>query len=147
MQNRLLARKLAKVLGDDPELALEELQTALARNSPRLAASVSGVLEAADSLVSKYARLHGVQSELSGDAFSDWHLDGGRIESGRGWKQLLGYAENELADSIAAWRKLAHPDDLQAFNALVGQVMKASKGKATSQQVNEILRRKLDAGA
>ncbi|MNC97363.1 Aspartyl/glutamyl-tRNA(Asn/Gln) amidotransferase subunit B [compost metagenome] len=31
----------------------------------------------------------------------------------------------------------------KAFNALVGQVMKASKGKANPAQVNEILRRKL----
>ncbi len=31
----------------------------------------------------------------------------------------------------------------KAFNALVGQVMKATKGKANPQQVNEILRRKL----
>jgi aspartyl-tRNA(Asn)/glutamyl-tRNA(Gln) amidotransferase subunit B len=33
----------------------------------------------------------------------------------------------------------------KAFNALVGQVMKASKGKANPAQVNEILRRKLDS--
>ena len=32
----------------------------------------------------------------------------------------------------------------KAFNSLVGQVMKASKGKANPAQVNEILRRKLD---
>ncbi len=32
----------------------------------------------------------------------------------------------------------------KAFNALVGQVMKASQGKANPQQVNEILHRKLD---
>ena len=31
----------------------------------------------------------------------------------------------------------------KAFNALVGQVMKAAKGKANPQQVNDILRRKL----
>ena len=31
----------------------------------------------------------------------------------------------------------------KAFNSLVGQVMKASKGKANPAQVNEILRRKL----
>jgi aspartyl-tRNA(Asn)/glutamyl-tRNA(Gln) amidotransferase subunit B len=31
----------------------------------------------------------------------------------------------------------------RAFNALVGQVMKATKGKANPQQVNEILKRKL----
>ena len=33
----------------------------------------------------------------------------------------------------------------KAFNALVGQAMKASRGKANPQQVNEILRRKLEA--
>ena len=31
----------------------------------------------------------------------------------------------------------------KAFNSLVGQVMKSSKGKANPAQVNEILRRKL----
>ena len=30
-----------------------------------------------------------------------------------------------------------------AFNALVGQVMKAAKGKANPQQVNDLLRKKL----
>ncbi|RMX17539.1 Asp-tRNA(Asn)/Glu-tRNA(Gln) amidotransferase subunit GatB [Vandammella animalimorsus] len=34
----------------------------------------------------------------------------------------------------------------KAFNALVGQVMKASKGKANPQQVNELLKAKLAAG-
>jgi aspartyl-tRNA(Asn)/glutamyl-tRNA(Gln) amidotransferase subunit B len=34
----------------------------------------------------------------------------------------------------------------KAFNALVGQVMKATKGKANPQQVNDLLRRKLSAG-
>jgi aspartyl-tRNA(Asn)/glutamyl-tRNA(Gln) amidotransferase subunit B len=33
----------------------------------------------------------------------------------------------------------------KAFNSLVGQVMKATKGKANPAQVNEILRRKLAA--
>ena len=31
----------------------------------------------------------------------------------------------------------------KAFNALVGQAMKASKGKANPQQVNDLLRKKL----
>ena len=33
----------------------------------------------------------------------------------------------------------------KAFNALVGQVMKASRGKANPAQVNEILKRKIGA--
>ncbi|MDH5204515.1 MAG: Asp-tRNA(Asn)/Glu-tRNA(Gln) amidotransferase GatCAB subunit B, partial [Hylemonella sp.] len=42
-------------------------------------------------------------------------------------------------DNVAQFR--AGKD--KAFNALVGQAMKASKGKANPQQVNELLRRKL----
>jgi aspartyl-tRNA(Asn)/glutamyl-tRNA(Gln) amidotransferase subunit B len=34
----------------------------------------------------------------------------------------------------------------KAFNALVGQAMKATKGKANPTQVNELLKKKLDAG-
>ena len=33
----------------------------------------------------------------------------------------------------------------KAFNALVGQIMKTTKGKANPQQVNDLLRRKLGA--
>jgi aspartyl-tRNA(Asn)/glutamyl-tRNA(Gln) amidotransferase subunit B len=43
------------------------------------------------------------------------------------------------ADMVAQFR--AGKD--KAFNALVGQAMKASKGKANPQQVNELLRQKL----
>nr|MBF0684585.1 hypothetical protein [Pseudomonas sp.] len=32
----------------------------------------------------------------------------------------------------------------KAFNSLVGQVMKAARGKANPQQVNELLREKLN---
>ncbi len=45
------------------------------------------------------------------------------------------------ADNVAQFK--AGKD--KAFNALVGQVMKASKGKANPAQVNELLRRKLGA--
>jgi aspartyl-tRNA(Asn)/glutamyl-tRNA(Gln) amidotransferase subunit B len=34
--------------------------------------------------------------------------------------------------------------NIKALNALVGQIMKRSQGKANPQQVNELLRRKLD---
>ena len=45
------------------------------------------------------------------------------------------------ADNVAQFR--AGKD--KAFNALVGQAMKASRGKANPAQVNEMLRKKLDA--
>ena len=43
------------------------------------------------------------------------------------------------ADNVAQFK--AGKD--KAFNALVGQIMKASKGKANPQQVNDLLRSKL----
>ena len=66
----------------------------------------------------------------------------------RGLKQISDSGEIEsLVDAIIA----ANPKSVEeyragkekAFNALVGQVMKASKGKANPAQVNEILKNKL----
>ena len=56
-------------------------------------------------------------------------------------------ALEQIIDEIIA----ANPDNVaqfkagkdKAFNALVGQAMKASKGKANPAQVNELLRKKL----
>ena len=69
------------------------------------------------------------------------------IES-KGLKQMNDSgALEKIVDEVIAW----NTDNVtqykagkeKAFNALVGQVMKASKGKANPQQVNELLKRKL----
>jgi aspartyl-tRNA(Asn)/glutamyl-tRNA(Gln) amidotransferase subunit B len=69
------------------------------------------------------------------------------IES-RGLRQIsdAGALETVIAEVIAANPKSV--DEFRAgkdraFNALVGQVMKATRGKANPQQVNELLKRKL----
>ncbi|MCW5576880.1 MAG: Asp-tRNA(Asn)/Glu-tRNA(Gln) amidotransferase subunit GatB, partial [Burkholderiales bacterium] len=59
--------------------------------------------------------------------------DGGEIE--KIVDQVLAANAPQVADFRAGKEK--------AFNSLVGQVMKASRGKANPQQVNEILRRRL----
>jgi aspartyl-tRNA(Asn)/glutamyl-tRNA(Gln) amidotransferase subunit B len=66
-----------------------------------------------------------------------------------GLKQMndTGALEKIIAEVVAA-----NPDNVaqvksgkdKAFNALVGQIMKASKGKANPQQVNELLRKQLE---
>jgi aspartyl-tRNA(Asn)/glutamyl-tRNA(Gln) amidotransferase subunit B len=66
----------------------------------------------------------------------------------RGLRQISDVTElDRLADEVLAANAQQIADYRagkgKAFNALVGQVMKASKGKANPQQVNEILRRKL----
>ena len=59
--------------------------------------------------------------------------DGGEIE--KIVDQVLAANAQQVSDFRAGKEK--------AFNSLVGQVMKATRGKANPQQVNDILRRKL----
>ena len=71
-----------------------------------------------------------------------------RLIESRGLRQISdsGALEKIIDDVLAA-----HPKSVEefrsgkdkAFNALVGQVMKASRGKANPQQVNELLRARL----
>jgi len=68
----------------------------------------------------------------------------------RGLKQIsdAGAIEQLVAEVLAANPKSVaefRAGKDKAFNALVGQVMKASRGKANPAQVNELLRRKLQA--
>jgi aspartyl-tRNA(Asn)/glutamyl-tRNA(Gln) amidotransferase subunit B len=66
----------------------------------------------------------------------------------RGLKQIsdVGAIETLIDEVLAANAKSVEEfraGKEKAFNALVGQAMKATKGKANPAQVNEILRRKL----
>ena len=68
----------------------------------------------------------------------------------KGLKQISdsGAVEKIVDEVMAASAKLVEDyrsGKEKAFNALVGQVMKASTGQANPAQVNEILRRKLKA--
>jgi len=70
------------------------------------------------------------------------------VIAARGLKQLsdAGAIERIIDDVLKANSKSVeefHAGREKAFNALVGQVMKASMGRANPAQVNEILRRKL----
>ena len=80
-----------------------------------------------------------------------WSGEGNDVDAlidAKGLKQMndAGALEKIIDDVIAA-----NPDNVaqfkagkdKAFNALVGQAMKASKGKANPQQVNDLLRKKL----
>ncbi len=74
--------------------------------------------------------------------------DAGQVISAKGLKQISDGGEIEkIVDQVIA----ANPQQVadyrsgkeKAFNSLVGQAMKATKGKANPQQVNEILKRRL----
>ena len=117
MKSRLLAAKLNDVFGDDGESAYRQLLAEAAPDHPALARGAARLLEASDALIAQLFAVHQLQAELSGDAFSDWNLKSGQIDSGRQWKALLGYADDDLNDTVACWRDLVQADDLPLFDA------------------------------
>jgi len=75
-----------------------------------------------------------------------------RLIEAKGLKQIsdsgaLGSIIDEVMAANAKSVEEYRAGNQKAFNALVGQAMKASKGKANPQQVNALLREKLDAPA
>jgi len=41
----------------------------------------------------------------------DWNIDTNAVVYSPRWKQMLGYAEDEIEPHISAWERLVHPDD------------------------------------
>jgi aspartyl-tRNA(Asn)/glutamyl-tRNA(Gln) amidotransferase subunit B len=117
------------------DLAIEQVPVA----APTLAALIGRI---ADGTISNNA---------ARQVFDELWTNGGEVDTvieAKGLRQMndTGALEKIVDDVIAA-----NADNVaqfkagkdKAFNALVGQVMKASKGKANPAQVNELLRRKL----
>ena len=48
------------------------------------------------------------------DGLWDWDLLSDRMYFSPRWKDLLGYADHEVGDSVSEWEKRVHPDDLEA---------------------------------
>jgi diguanylate cyclase (GGDEF)-like protein/PAS domain S-box-containing protein len=51
------------------------------------------------------------------DGLWDWDLRMDRIYFSPRWKQMLGYLEDEMSDSVEEWFSRVHPDDLQRLKA------------------------------
>jgi PAS domain S-box-containing protein len=43
----------------------------------------------------------------------DWNLETGDVVYSSRWKEMLGYADDEIAPHISAWEQLLHPDDVE----------------------------------
>ena len=48
----------------------------------------------------------------------DWNLETGDVVYSSRWKQMLGYADDEIAPHISAWEQLLHPDDVELADKL-----------------------------
>ena len=93
-----------------------------------------------------------INSKTAKDVFAAlWAGDGSSADAiieARGLRQISdsGAIEKIIDEVLAANTRSVEEYRAgkdKAFNALVGQAMKATKGKANPQQVNEILRRRL----
>ncbi len=136
------------VMGDlAARLNKAELDIAASPVSPAQLAGL--VARIADNTISNAIGKKVFEALWNGDGGSDANAADAIIER-QGLKQVTdsGAIEAMIDAVLAANQKSV--DEFRAgkdkaFNALVGQVMKASKGKASPAQVNELLRRKLDA--
>jgi len=140
-------------LGGQPKLAanwvMGDLSGALNKENLDILQSRVG----ADTLAGLLARIadNTISGKIAKDVFDAMWAGGGdpdAIIEERGLKQISDAGALEaMADAVLA----ANPKSVEefragkekAFNALVGQMMKASRGKANPGQVNDILRRKL----
>ncbi len=120
MKSKLLAKQLQEVFGGEGEPQFRQLlEQVRAGGQAEAADGLEKLLALVDSTYRAYAGLNlsGWHTKLSGDALTDWNLINGTIDSGRHWKTMLGYADGDLDNSIAQWRRMIHPDDLQVLQA------------------------------
>jgi protein-histidine pros-kinase len=131
MKSRLLAKQLQEIFGGEGEPQFRQLiEQARAAEQRALADGVEKLVGVADSTYRAYAGLNlsGWHTKLSGDALTDWNLAAGSIDSGRQWKQMLGYAEEEVDNSIAQWQRMLHPDDLRMLQQRIEAHQKNQDG-------------------
>ena len=61
------------------------------------------------------------------DGIWDWNVATGQVYYSPRWKDMLGYTDDEIANSFDAWRALIHPDDAaQAVGAVEAYLAGAS---------------------
>lgn len=53
------------------------------------------------------------------DGIWDWDVRTGRVFFSARWKEMLGFEDSELANSVETWEELVHPDDLARVKAAV----------------------------
>jgi diguanylate cyclase (GGDEF)-like protein/PAS domain S-box-containing protein len=68
-----------------------------------------------------------------GDGIWDWDLDTNQVKYSKGWKGMLGYAENEVKDDFSEWQRLVHPDDIDGALSRVDEFLKNKTKKYESE--------------
>ena len=125
-----------------------EIAVRIARTAHRLGISTVGVYSEPDA-DAMHVDAVDVAVALGGSTPAESYLRADAIIEAKGLTQISdsGALEAIVDQVLAAGAKLAgdyRGGNVKAFNALVGQVMKASQGKANPAQAAAILKKKLD---
>jgi PAS domain S-box-containing protein len=54
-----------------------------------------------------------------GVGFWDWDLTSNKVVYSSEWKRQIGYADDELSDSLEEWKNRVHPDDLEPASSFI----------------------------
>ncbi len=71
--------------------------------------------------------------EGAGDGLWDWNTLTGKIYFSRQWKQMIGFAENEIGDTIHEWNRRIHPDDRDKVHAKLNRHLEGKSSTYISQ--------------
>lgn len=86
------------------------LSEAFNRMMDTLEANEAARLKAAEQLEASEERWR-YALEGAGDGVFDFDVPSGEVSYSRRWKEMLGYADDEIDNTFAAWRALTHDDD------------------------------------
>jgi diguanylate cyclase (GGDEF)-like protein/PAS domain S-box-containing protein len=108
---------------------------------PVVSARISSQLSRrrADQAIRESEQRYALAARGTNDGLWDWDLRNGRVYFSPRWKQMLGYAEGELSDSIDEWFMRVRPGDL---SPLLADLRAHREGQAPHFQNEHRLRHK-----
>jgi diguanylate cyclase (GGDEF)-like protein/PAS domain S-box-containing protein len=68
-----------------------------------------------------------------GDGIWDWNIQTNQVFYSKRWKEMLGYAENEVKNEFSEWQRLVHPDDKDIASYRVREFLKNKTKKYESE--------------
>ncbi len=87
-----------------------DLTRSLRRQAEERQQNLAAALAANAALSTNESRLR-FAFEGSGDGLWDWNVSAGTVFFSKRWKEMLGYAEDEIGHGLEEWSKRVHPDD------------------------------------
>jgi len=80
-------------------------------------------LEAADQTIREQQERLNLIGETSNDGFWDWNIERDELYLSPRWGEILGYSQDELKPEFPTWRKLVHPDDINATMKAISEYL------------------------